>query len=147
MCSQCVFFSLHSTISNKINDLSSRIDNLETTLKKDIRTILDILHQQQQVQLHMQQQQQLHLQQQQFSGRGVATTSSGGGGGNGGGAAAGTPYQPSDSEFSFDLCGISGNERQRSNVQRSISQPECANEKSLLKYVKVTQSSNFLTFR
>lgn len=46
-----------------------------------------------------------------------------------------TLYQPSESDFSFDLCGAD-KQQQRTNVQRSISQPECANEneRSLLKY-------------
>lgn len=89
---------------------------MESTLKTDIRTILDILHQQQQTQIQMQQQQSQQL---NLSGKQIGAT----------------PYQPSDSEFSFDLCGISNNEKQRMNVQRSISQPECTNnEKSLLRY-------------
>lgn len=41
-------------ITNQIHELTTRIDNLETTLKKDVRTILDILHQQQQVQMQIQ---------------------------------------------------------------------------------------------
>lgn len=114
-----------SSINSKITDLTTRIDNLETTLKKDIRTILDILHQQQQVQLQMQQQQLYQQQQQpqlppQYPGKQQAETS----------------FQPSDSEFSFDLCGISINDNKQRNVQRSISQPEGTNEKSLLRCSK-----------
>lgn len=71
----------------------------------------------------MQSQQQLHHQQQQQSQHGSKQS------GN-------QIYQPSDSEFSFELCGAPNAlelGRQRSSVQRSISQPECANEKTLLR--------------
>lgn len=53
-----------------------------------------------------------------------------------------TLYQPSESDFSFDLCAaataaseMKHQTQHRTNVQRSISQPECTNEneKSLLK--------------
>lgn len=86
--------------------------------------------------MQMQNQQQLHqqhMQQSQQHGKLSATQL----------------YQPSDSEFSFEMCGVAGagigsgsgngsglgaeNNRQRSNVQRSISQPECTNEKTLLR--------------
>lgn len=33
--------------------MTSRLDHLETSLRKDIHSILDLLHQQQQVQLQM----------------------------------------------------------------------------------------------
>lgn len=60
-----------------------------------------------------------------------------------------TSYQPSESDFSFDMCALEKqqqllnqqqqpHQQQRTgNVQRSISQPECTNEneKSLLKWV------------
>ncbi|EAT47292.1 AAEL001592-PA [Aedes aegypti] len=58
-------------------------------------------------------------------------------------------YQPSESDFSFDMCAAAGDapsgslakhggptSQQRTNVQRSVSQPECANEKSLFKCSK-----------
>lgn len=45
---------IYRVITNQIHELTTRIDNLETTLKKDVRTILDILHQQQQVQMQIQ---------------------------------------------------------------------------------------------
>lgn len=97
-----------------------RIDHLELNLKKDIGTILDILHQQQQMQFQQFQQQ---------SGKQMTTL-----------------YQPSESDFSFDLAAAAAgvpvdvrhvSAQHRTNVQRSISQPECANEgdKSLLKLV------------
>lgn len=134
-----------SVLSSKLTELTTRIDSLETTLKKDIRSILDLLHQQQQVQLQMQMQNQQQLQrQQQHSPQQHGKLS------------ANQLYQPSDSEFSFEMCGASGvgtgggggvcgsssaigsglgaeSLRQRSNVQRSISQPECTNEKTLLR--------------
>lgn len=59
------------------------------------------------------------------------------------GKTAMSSYQPSESDFSFDMCGGTGDAgssmakhqqaQQRTNVQRSVSQPECANEKSLFK--------------
>lgn len=118
---------------NQISDLTVRIDHLEMNLKKDIGTILDILHQQQQLQL-----QQFQHQQAAAAGKELANL-----------------YQPSESDFSFDLAaanamldpvgGIDGRQENISggvssvrgaSVQRSISQPEtCSNEvdKSLLK--------------
>lgn len=130
----------NSSIVNQIGDLTVRIDHLEMNLKKDIGTILDILHQQQQLQF-----QQFQHQQAAAAGKQLANL-----------------YQPSESDFSFDLaaanamldtgpvCGVGGgvgDGRQESvgvglssvrgaSVQRSISQPEtCTNEvdKSLLK--------------
>lgn len=47
-------FQIYRVITNQIHELTTRIDNLESTLKKDVRTILDILHQQQQVQMQIQ---------------------------------------------------------------------------------------------
>ncbi|XP_055530031.1 potassium voltage-gated channel subfamily H member 2 isoform X11 [Wyeomyia smithii] len=121
------------SLSNQLSDLTIRLDNLEGSLKKDIRTILDILHQQQQMQLQFHHQQLQH-QQQQMQQSGKTGMSS---------------YQPSESDFSFDMCGgVSGvgdpgssmakhqQAQQRTNVQRSVSQPECANEKSLFKCSK-----------
>lgn len=80
-----------------------------------------------QFQLHQHQlQHQLHQQQQQFLARKQVTTS----------------YQPSENEFLFDLCGITNKpqtipqiQSQRTSVQRSVSQPECAvsKEKSLFR--------------
>ena len=130
-----------SMIKGQLTDMSVRLDNLETSLRKDIHSILDLLHQQQQIQLQIQQQhnqmQQHQLQQhsnQHPSGKPVMTQS----------------YQPSESDFSFDnLSTTTDNntkqphslpppqqlqqQQQQRNVQRSISQPECANEKSLFK--------------
>lgn len=80
--------------------------------------------------------QQLHHQQQQMQQSGKTAMSS---------------YQPSESDFSFDMCTAAGDAtsggggggmakhgggpsaQQRTNVQRSVSQPECAAEKSLFK--------------
>ncbi|XP_055631737.1 potassium voltage-gated channel subfamily H member 2 isoform X8 [Toxorhynchites rutilus septentrionalis] len=120
------------SITNQLSDLTIRLDNLEGSLKKDIRTILDILHQQQQMQLQFHQQQLQHQQHQmQMQQSGKTAMSS---------------YQPSESDFSFDMCGGTGDAgssmakhqqaQQRTNVQRSVSQPECANEKSLFKCSK-----------
>jgi hypothetical protein len=49
--------------------MSSRLDNLESSLRKDIHSILDLLHQQQQMQLQMQHQQHQHQSQQHLPGR------------------------------------------------------------------------------
>ncbi|XP_039438497.1 potassium voltage-gated channel subfamily H member 2-like isoform X10 [Culex pipiens pallens] len=146
---------LGSSVTNQLSALTIRLDNLEGSLKKDIRTILDLLHQQQQ-QMHQQHQ----LQQMQMQQSGKTAMSS---------------YQPSESDFSFDMCGSgvggtgggdsgaamarSQHQQQHSHqhqhqhqqqqqqqqmqqrasgtsVQRSVSQPECANEKSLFKCSK-----------
>lgn len=50
-------------IRNQLAEMSSRIDTLETSLRKDIHSILDLLHQQQhmQFQMHQQAQSQAHL--------------------------------------------------------------------------------------
>lgn len=39
-------------IKNQLTEMSTRLDNLESSLRKDIHSILDLLHQQQQMQLH-----------------------------------------------------------------------------------------------
>lgn len=44
-------------IRNQLAEMASRIDTLETSLRKDIHSILDLLHQQQQMQFQMHQQQ------------------------------------------------------------------------------------------
>lgn len=49
--------------------MSSRIDTLETSLRKDIHSILDLLHQQQQMQFQMHQQQLQAQSQAHLSGR------------------------------------------------------------------------------
>lgn len=126
--------------------MTNRLDHLEHSLRKDMRTILDILHQQQQQQaLHFQQQQQQSVlgsskvgqtlqppigssetqQQQQLQQPQVKSS-----------------YQPSESEMSFEmatggaggsvLSGQASSSGQR-NVHRSVSQPETANEKGLLR--------------
>lgn len=126
--------------------MTNRLDHLEHSLRKDMRTILDILHQQQQQQaLHFQQQQQQSVlgsskvgqtlqppigssetqQQQQLQQPQVKSS-----------------YQPSESEMSFEMAtggaggsvqsGQASSSGQR-NVHRSVSQPETANEKGLLR--------------
>lgn len=126
--------------------MTNRLDHLEHSLRKDMRTILDILHQQQQQQaLHFQQQQQQSVlgsskvgqtlqppigssetqQQQQLQQPQVKSS-----------------YQPSESEISFEMAtggaggsvqsGQASSSGQR-NVHRSVSQPETANEKGLLR--------------
>lgn len=49
-------FIFHSLIKNQLAEMSSRIDVLETSLRKDIHSILDLLHQQQHMQIQMHQQ-------------------------------------------------------------------------------------------
>lgn len=79
--------------------------------------------------MHQQQQMQFQQFQQQQSGKQMTAL-----------------YQPSESDFSFDLAATAAagggpvdlrnvSAQHRTNVQRSISQPECTNEgdKSLLK--------------
>lgn len=103
-----------------MNELSIRLDNMETSIKNDVRTILDILRQQQQ-----QQQQPLTKEQQTGSEKPFI---------------ASTSLQPSESGFSLDLFGLDGRRHRTgaaaaASVHRSISQPECANtniDKSLL---------------
>lgn len=112
------FFFVHcSSIKNQISELSVRLDNMESSIKSDVRTILDILHQQQQ---HLMQQKQLNA---PLSDTQNVMTAS---------------YQPSESDVSIDLFGPDKRPRTSisTSVQRSISQPECAavaKEKSLLK--------------
>ena len=55
-----------SIIKSQLLEMSSRLDNLESSLRKDIHSILDLLHQQQQVQLQMQHP---HTSQQHLAGR------------------------------------------------------------------------------
>lgn len=101
----------------QIHDLSSRLDNMETSIKKDVQSILNILHHN------------------RYPSDDKASDDS-----NGKPFNMDTSYQPPESNFQFDLFGVDG-KRQRpttvsSYVQRSISQPECtqtSNEKSLLK--------------
>lgn len=57
---------LCSIIKCQLAEMSSRLDNLESSLRKDIHSILDLLHQQQQVQLQMHHQ---HQSQQASAGR------------------------------------------------------------------------------
>ena len=58
-------------VKTQLAEMSSRIDNLESSLRKDIHSILDLLHQQQQLQLqmHHQQLQQQAQSQTHISGR------------------------------------------------------------------------------
>lgn len=101
-----------------MHNLSNRIDNLEQSIKKDISCILDILqnqHQNSQFKIHKpSSSQQSALVPEQTSGF----------------KSFNNTCQQSESNFSFDMISIPEN---RSIVQRSISQPECDNEKSLFK--------------
>lgn len=56
------FFFNYSMIQKQLSDLSSRLDNLEGSLRKDIHAILDILHHQHQQHhaSHLHQQPQSH---------------------------------------------------------------------------------------
>lgn len=90
---------------------------MEISIKNDVKTILDILRQQQQQPLGKE----------HHTGSEKPFIAS-------------TSLQPSESDFSLDLFGLDGR-RQRiaggaATVHRSISQPECANtsiDKSLLR--------------
>lgn len=111
-------FVVHcSSIKTQITELAVRLDTMESSIKSDVRTILDILHQQQQ---HLMQQK--HLNAPLSDAQNVMTAS----------------YQPSESDVSIDLFGAEKRPRTSTstNVHRSVSQPECAavpKEKSLLK--------------
>lgn len=128
--------------------MTNRLDHLEHSLRKDMRTILDILHQQQQQQmLHFQQQQQqsalgsslnkVGQQQAQITGSSATQQPQ-----QQQQQQLKSSYQPSESEMSFELAtggaggsilsGQAGSSGQR-NVHRSVSQPETANEKGLLR--------------
>ncbi|XP_049543348.1 potassium voltage-gated channel subfamily H member 6 isoform X1 [Anopheles darlingi] len=151
-------------LTNKLTELTGRVESLEVSLRNDMRTILDILHQQQQ-QHHQHQQQQQHPQphlqqhhqpthyalqhqQMQQGHHGKMTLPS---------------YQPSESEFSFDMCTPidprevqqqqqqqhhqqlqqhtyhappSSSQHHRMHVHRSVSQPECTDDRSLFKCSK-----------
>lgn len=146
-------FHPRSIIKCQLVEMSSRLDNLEKSLRKDIHSILDLLHQQQQVQLQMHHQHQTQL----SAGRWgdvkmilrdrvvwlsfVVYPSR-----------PATSYQPSEhSDFSFDNLSTTTDNNQKQplslpppaqlqqaqsrNVQRSVSQPECAaaNDKSLFR--------------
>lgn len=108
------------SLATQINDLSGRLDSMEASIKKDVQTILSILHHN------------------RYPSDGKMSDDSN--------QAAkpfnvDAPYQPSDGNFQFDPFGVDG-KRPRpgtasANVHRSISQPECTqtdNEKSLLRY-------------
>lgn len=96
---------------------------MEISIKNDVRTILDILRQQQ----PPSPQPPFALGKEQQTGSDKPFIAS-------------TSLQPSESDFSLDLFGLDGR-RQRigagaANVHRSISQPECTNtniDKSLLR--------------
>uniref|UniRef100_A0A182XZC0 Uncharacterized protein n=2 Tax=Anopheles stephensi TaxID=30069 RepID=A0A182XZC0_ANOST len=117
---------------HQLSELTDRIGNLESSLKHDIRTILEILHQQQQLQMQIQQQQHTFAQQHQQMHQ-MHT-----------GKTAMSSYQPSESDFSFDMCGAPMDPRDvkhqqppsaqhRIHVARSVSQPECSDDRSLFK--------------
>lgn len=96
---------------------------MESSIKNDVRSILDILQQQQQ--------QQYFVQKQAASGDAQVMT---------------TSYQPSESDVSIELSGQEKRPRTSTsiNVQRSVSQPECAasKDKSLLRFaIRETQTS------
>uniref|UniRef100_A0A453Z1J4 Cyclic nucleotide-binding domain-containing protein n=1 Tax=Anopheles merus TaxID=30066 RepID=A0A453Z1J4_ANOME len=123
------------TMAHQLSELTNRIGILETSLKHDIRTILEILHQQQQMQMQIQQQQHSFAQQQQQMHQ-MHT-----------GKTAMSSYQPSESDFSFDMCGPPMDCREvkhqqppssqhRIHVARSVSQPECTDDRSLFKCSK-----------
>lgn len=139
-----------SIIKSQLVEMSTRLDHLESSLRKDIHSILDLLHQQQQVQLHMQHHQ--HLSQQNLAARLVCRVISFRRRIKTNVYRPATSYQPSEhSDFSFDNLSTTTDNNtkqplslpppaqlqqlQARNVQRSISQPECAvaNEKSLFK--------------
>lgn len=120
------------TLTTQLTELISRLDNMETSIKTDIKGILEML-QHSSGSDRCKPPTEPHIlrtkEQQALETQNLRTT---------------TSLQPSESEFSFELCldnkrhphahrmPIAGT----SQVHRSISQPECrytANEKTLLR--------------
>lgn len=138
----CIFvFIYSSSLTTQLTELTSRLDNMETSIKKDIRSILEMLQHPSGMsggksietfdkhgEPHLPQLAEECGQDKQN----LLMTSS---------------IQPSESDFSFELCLdtkrlIQPQHSQRgptagiSQVHRSISQPECTNtaaEKNLLR--------------
>lgn len=133
----------------QLTELSTRLDTVESSIKKDIRNILEILQQQQQQKQSItdrkhsdeisdksrdESPQQIdenrlqRTQQTSIEKQNILMTSS---------------YQRTESDFSFDQPQIQSSSHRlptasTSQVHRSISQPECTNtatDKSLLKFV------------
>lgn len=121
---------MNSSFTTQLSHLTNRLDHLEHSLRKDMRTILDILHQQQQ---------QSAL---GSSKVGQSLQPPTGSSGTQQQTQVKSSYQPSESEMSFEIAtggaggsiqsGQAGSSVQR-NVHRSVSQPETASEKGLLR--------------
>lgn len=138
----------------QLTELSTRLDTVETSIKKDIRNILDILQQQQQQSItgrkhsdeisdksrdeSPQQIDDNRLQRTQLTSiekHNILMTSS---------------YQRCESDFSFEQPQSQPSSHRlptasTSQVHRSISQPECTNtatDKSLLRFVFASFSSS-----
>lgn len=145
-------FISYRTIKSALTEMSTRLDNLESSLRKDIHSILDLLHQQQQVQLQIQHQHHQSQSQQNLAGRWINVFSLDSLIDFDRLYRPAASYQPSEhSDFSFDNLSTTTDNNtkqplslpppqqmqqlQARNVQRSISQPECAipNDKSLFK--------------
>lgn len=127
---------IRCSVTTQIAELSSRMDNMEISIKKDIKSILEILQQPsgfgrgKLIEMHGEQ----HQTKEQLAQdkQNLLMTSS---------------IQPSESDFSFELCLDTKRPSQTqhphrmptagtSQVHRSISQPECTNtaaEKNLLR--------------
>lgn len=128
-----ILFQMYSPLITQIMDLSTRMDNMEISIKKDIRIILDILqHSSGSRGKSIEPSEQHPKEQQSQDKQNLLMTSS---------------MQPSESDFSFELCLDTKRQPQpqhayriptagTSQVHRSISQPECTNtaaEKNLLR--------------
>lgn len=145
MCVHMDFFfcsppNTSSSVTMQLAELSSRVDNMEISIKKDIKCILEILQQTSGrgkllETLHGSEQHQTKEQMAQDKQTLLMTSS----------------IQPSESDFSFELCLDTKRASQAPHlhrmptagtsqvhpVHRSISQPECTNtatEKNLLRY-------------
>lgn len=127
-----------SSLTAQMTEITSRLDNMETSIKKDIRSILEILQHPsgmgrgksiETCEAHLPQLKEEHG----IDKQNLLMTSS---------------IQPSESDFSFELCldtakrpshtqhSHRGPTAGTSQVHRSISQPECTNtatEKNLLR--------------
>lgn len=121
----------------QLTELSTRLDTVESSIKKDIRNILEILQQQQQQQQSITGRQlsdeisdkSRNESPQQIDGNRLQRTQQ-------------TSYQRSENDFSFEQPQTQPFYRlptaSTSQVHRSISQPECTNtatDKSLLRFV------------
>ncbi|XP_031622923.1 potassium voltage-gated channel subfamily H member 6 isoform X2 [Contarinia nasturtii] len=130
--------SMHeiSPLTTQFNELASRLDNMEISIKKDITNILEILQSQSGVEKHCEKYQiKDQMAQEKLN---LLMTSS---------------IQPSGSDFSFELGMDTKRQAQHAHriatagsstqVHRSISQPECTNSSSEKNLLRCSKFSSF----